>query len=289
MPLIAGRLAANSVDGIEKVGNDILRAMQRETNTSLSANLMPHADLVAFGPNIVCSGELFSTDHGQWRIRISDFITGEIGSLMRYAEAFEDTRPLNRYVLVNSLGDGRVLTGPLSITKEATRHVVTCPVATSAPRQAAQDLGSQMAANPVTQDIFLANGDIARIRGVDSLPQVLRQTLSMMQGEAIFARDAGARLQEYFYRYRGSPHLLSMLKLDLIRLAAIPYHDGTLQRQYTPLHCVERVWSMKLLAAEPDGDRIPMLLDLEIKGLGRGEYTVSVLMPPQNKLKVVNQ
>lgn len=287
-PTLADKIAASSAAGLENVANELLTAIRRDTGATVVPITKPHGELVAFGPNIVCTGEILSADHGEWRVRLDNFVTGDIGSLMRYAERFEETKPLNRYVIVNHLGDGRVLTGALSINKEPNHYIVKCPVAASAPRQAAKDLGSQMAISDETGDLFVKNGSIARVSGVESLPQVLRQVLSMMQGEAMFARDAGARLQEYFYNYRESPLLLSMLKLDIIRLAAIPYQDSTLQREHTPLHCIERVWSIKLLASEPNDNRIPMLLDLEVKGIGRKEYEVSVFVPSMDKLKIIN-
>jgi hypothetical protein len=80
-----------------------------------------------------------------------------------------------------------------------------------------------------------------------------------------------------------------MLKLDIIRQAAIPYPDEITKREYTPLLCVERVWSIKLLAAEPQENRIPISLDLEINGIGRGEYEVSLLMPPLERLEMLGQ
>jgi hypothetical protein len=286
-PILADRLAVSSRDGVEKVANELLKAIQGDSGGGVASVNKPEGELVAFGPNIVCVGEILSAARGEWCIRLDEFVVGEIGSLVRYAEKFEEIKSLNRYVIVNALGDGRALTGPLLVYKEAAHHIVKCPVAASFPRKSAKDLGSQMAISSETNDLFIQDGGIARTSGVDSLRQVLQQTLSLVQGEAFFARDRGSRLQEYFWRYRDTRLLLSMLKLDIIRLAAIPYQDGGTKHKCTPLQCIERVWSMKLLATEPNNDRIPMLLDLEINGIGRAEYEVSVFIPPVETLKKI--
>ncbi|HDR9087464.1 TPA: hypothetical protein QDB10_003381, partial [Burkholderia vietnamiensis] len=134
-------------------------------------------------------------------------------------------------------------------------------------------------------DIYVENGDLAHVSGVGSLPQSLRESLSFIQGESMLARTEGSRLQEYYWRYRDTPHLESMLKIDVIRLAAIPYDDA--KRPQPPLLCVERVWALKLLADEPVEKRIPLRLDLEIKGLGRREHEVPLLMPPADVVQAI--
>jgi hypothetical protein len=284
-PPLADRLAVSSAAGLEKVANQILRAIQPESAASVAPSQTPHEELLALGPDIVGEGEILSVEQGEWRVRLDKFVEGDVGRLIRFAENFDKTKPIDRYVILNALGDGRVLTAAPSLTKDGSRYILKCPVAASAPRLAAKDLPSQMATSPKTDDLYLENNSIARISGIASLPQNLRQCLSMLKGEAYLARDEGARLQEYYWRYHETPFLESMFKIDLIRLAAIPYGDG--KRPQPPLLCVERVWSLKLLANEPVENRILILLDLEVKGIGRGEYEVSVLIPPPDAIKAI--
>jgi hypothetical protein len=73
----------------------------------------------------------------------------------------------------------------------------------------------------------------------------------MLRGESPFHPDFGARLAQYFDAFRASPWLGHFLKLDVIRQAAIPYTDEVMQRQYTPLQCVDRVWGVEVLADSP--------------------------------------
>ncbi len=48
--------------------------------------------------------------------------------------------------------------------------MVTCPVAPPVPRIDAQKLGSDFALHPETKDLYVENGSIARVSGVDYLP-----------------------------------------------------------------------------------------------------------------------
>ncbi|WP_186185180.1 toll/interleukin-1 receptor domain-containing protein [Burkholderia gladioli] len=284
-PPLADRLAASSSAGLEKVAKQILRAVQAEAADEVAPPQTPRAELVALGPNIVCEGEILSAEPGAWRVLLDKFVEGDTGSVIRFAEDFGTMKPLDRYVILNILGDGRALTAAPSVTMDGNRTVLKCPVGTSAPRLAAQNLPGRLATSPKTNDIYIENGDLARVSGVSSLPQSLRESLSFIQGESMFARTEGSRLQEYYWRYRDTPHLESMLKIDVIRLAAIPYDDS--KRPQPPLLCVERVWALKLLAEEPVAKRIPLRLDLEIKGLGRHEHEVSLLMPPADVVQAI--
>jgi hypothetical protein len=282
-PILAGRLAATSSDGIEHVANELLRAIERDQpwrQNVTPTNVESKTDLVAFGPEIVCVGDIVAIEQAEWTLQVSDFVTADVGAFIRFVENFQSAKSSQRYVIVNAIGDGRMLSAPPSLEKVSGRFSVRCPVCASTARVAAQDLPSDVAISPNTNDLYVENGQIARISGIKSLPQHLRQTLSHMKGEGFFHRDFGSRLQEYYWRFRSSPWLEAMLKLEITRLAAIPYNDEVSNLQYTPLRCVDRVWSVKLLAPEPDRRRIPMLLDLEIRGLGRVENEISVLMPP---------
>jgi len=61
-----------------------------------------------------------------------------------------------------------------------------------------------MAISPKTGDLYLDKGNIARVSGVESLPQVIRQCLSLNRVESPFHPTFGARLSDYFENYRGS-------------------------------------------------------------------------------------
>jgi hypothetical protein len=83
-------------------------------------------------------------------------------------------------------------------------------------------------------DLFLdPKKNIARVSGFESLPQVVQQTLSTKRGESPFHPNFGSRIGKYFEADHNTQMLVKFIKLDAIRLAAIPYQDETGNRAYT--------------------------------------------------------
>jgi transcriptional regulator with XRE-family HTH domain len=66
-----------------------------------------------------------------------------------------------------------------------------------------------------------------------------------------------------------------------IRQAAIPDVDATMNRQYTPLQCVERVFGIEILANTPTKNWSPIRVDLDVKGMGRWQHELSVRVPQE--------
>jgi hypothetical protein len=100
--------------------------------------------------------------------------------------------------------------------------------------------------------------------------------LSHHLGESPFNPEFGTRLAEYYELYRASPWLGRLIKLEVIRQAAIPYKDPALGCAYTPLYCVERVHDVEVLAEEPQGAWLPFRFDLDVTGLGRWSADISI-------------
>lgn len=236
-------------------------------------------DLIGLGPEIICAGELVSVEGPEWSLQLRNFVKGDVHRLIRFFEECAALRKFDRYVLVNSLGDGRVLSAQPSLLTGTTGHTVRCPVEPSFPRTNAHQLGSQWATSSETEDLYIENSQIARVSGLASLPQVLRQTLSLQRGESPFHNTFGARFSEYFDDFSGSPWLERLLKLELIRQAAIPYSDTLLHREYTPLHSIERVYSIEITGNKSPKNRLPVRVDLDVHGVGRWQAELSILIP----------
>jgi hypothetical protein len=271
---------------------ECLREMKRKHESACAESLRRASresalsvDLIAFGPDIECTGELLGVDGAGWSLQVKHFVAGDFTSLMAFIDRFPNSPPGDRYVLVNALGDGRVLTKAPTLTRNADGYLVGCAVAPGFPRIEAQQLGSQWAVSPKTNDLFIENGQIARVSGLDALPQNVRSCLSMQRGESPFHPDYGARLAQYFDAFRGSPWLGQLLKLEVIRQAAVPYHDEVQNRQYTPLRCVERVRSIELLVEAPENNWLPVRVEFDVCGVGRWQYDLSICMPPAPTLE----
>ncbi len=231
-------------------------------------------------PDIVCVGDLAEAAGTRWRFGLDHFVTGALPDLLRFSEAAAHSQPYDRYVIVTSLGAGRSLVGPLKIERNAGQITVECEVAPDFPRILATDLPTDFALS--AQHDLTGSGNIETVSGLDALPQTLLTCLSMMRGESPFHPDYGSRLSEYWQAYFGSPWLNALIKLDVARLASIPYGDPILNQQYTPLRCVERVEDVQVLGP-PEAGRLPVRLKLIIAGVGAWSRDLRIFVDPTRR------
>lgn len=241
------------------------------TNAAAPA-LTPH--LVAIGPDIVGVGDIDQVDGHRWRVRIEHFVRGSFADLVALASRLRALPAGERYLIVNSLGDGREIASDLAISRDNGGVLVACDVAPAFPRTPAQSLLKDFSIS-AKYDLSAENGTIATVSGLDALPQRLLSCLSMRLGESPFHTDFGSRWADLWANYLGSPWLEELLKLDVIRLASIPYADPLLRTAYTPLQSVERVDKVTVVG-DLDGSRLPVRLDLQIAGVGAWSRTIAV-------------
>ena len=293
-------LCANHADLIDRdevtYTADVLRAMkadheakcaERQRNALSAGETVP--DLVAIGPNIVFVGEFLGVEADVWSFHLRNFVDGDVHALITLAERYEQTGTIDRYVLVNELGDGRTLRDKPSITRETTGgYMVRCPVFPSADRIRAADLPKSWALSN-SHDLVVQGGDWAMVSGLDALPQQVKTCLSHQRGESPLHRDFGTRFAEYYNLLAGSPWFDRYLKLEVIRQAAIPYTDLTNDRQYTPLQCVERVFGVEVLASAPTNNWLPIRVDLDVNGVGRWRNNLSVYIPSEPIIPITLQ
>lgn len=280
---------ADLIDGDEVTYSaDDLRAMKREhednirviqRNAIVTGESVP--DLVAIGPDIVFTGEFLGVENDAWSLRLHHFVDGDVHSLITFIDRYEQTSAIDRYVLVNVLGDGRALKDPPSMAREtAGTYIVRCPVLPSANRIRAADLPKSWALSD-SHDLTVKDGNWAAVSGLDALPQQIKTCLSHQRGESPFHRDFGTRFADYYRLLSDSPWLCRYLKLEVIRLASIPYSKPGFDGEYTPLQCIERVYGVEILADVPTSNWLPIRVDLDVKGLGRWRHELSICVPPE--------
>jgi hypothetical protein len=287
-------LCANHADLIDRdevtYPVDVLRAMKKEhealcgkavrTGTSIDLG----AGLLAIGPEVICMGGIEAVSGTTWTLRLKHFVTGNVHQLIAFIDQFAKTAAEDRYVLSNELGDGRVLSNTPTLTKQNDGYSLLCPIEPGFPRIDARNLGSSSALHPETNDLYLdEKGNLARVAGLDFLPQMIQSVLSMQRGESVFHPNAGIRFYVFFEEYKGSPWLAQLMTLDVVRLASIPFTDA-LNRQYTPLQCIARIRSFELLSETPENNRIPMRVDFEVQGVGRWQRELSIYMPTKEQM-----
>lgn len=269
-----------------------LRAIKREHEAACAKGVRlgkSHdlgAGLLAIGPDIICTGDIQNISAASWTLHLKHFVTGDVHDLSSYIDGFANSELEDRYILSNEMGDGRVLLQAPSLTKQNDGYTLHCLIERSAPRMDAQDLGSDMALHPETHDLFLDNqGNIARVSGLEYLPQKVQTLLSMQSGENVFAPTAGIRFFEYREGFAGSPWLPLLMMLDVIRQAAIPQRISMMNSRETPLRCVTRVHSFELLSDIPTDNRLPVRVDFDVQGLGRWQRELSIYMPTNEQME----
>ena len=265
---------------------DVLRQMKVQHEKSIANEqnaghgFFRDSDLVAISPDIVGVGELLGTSGTDWSVRIDHFVEGDIRKLIHFIEKFDTLDPFDRYLVVNALGDGRQLARAPSWRRKGSAIELTCAVANQFPRIDANKLGSTIATNSAN-DLFLEKGNIAMVSGLDSLPHLIKQSLSLLQGESPMHPKAGSRIKEYFDEFEDSPWLERWIKLEVIRMSCVPYQDRIHKTAYTLLQSVLHVEKVEQLA-ERTGNWLKFRFKLDVQGVGPWEHIIPIFVPRGN-------
>ncbi|WP_201219485.1 hypothetical protein [Pseudomonas sp. S32] len=225
------------------------------------------ADFIAIGPDIVFVGELVAVEESTWSFLLDHFVIGELGQLVDYIDGFGGLGACDKFVLVNDLGDGRELSCPPAWSKSEKGTMIKVDVLRSFPRIDAHRLPMDLALSD-EHDLFIANGQLARVRGVDSLPQKIKTCLSTVRGEIFYAPTYGTRIREYSTEFFGSPWLPKLIKLETIRMASIPYSEKGANAPSTPLKAVRKVMSVDQVSPEGDDGWFTFRFYLDVEGIG---------------------
>jgi hypothetical protein len=263
--LIDGDATTYTADDLKKMKKEHeekIRIIQRDrlaTDQSI-------VDLIAVGETLF-TGEVALIERNQWSVRVRHFVDGDTHSLIGLIDRFDQCVPSDRGLIVNTLGDGRVLAAPPALSTETDGgYILRCSILPRAQRISAAQLPMDIALGD-SHDVFAKDAQPATVSGVEALPQKLRTVLSLERGESPFHPRFGARFSEYYANFGDSPWFAQLLKLELTRHAAIPYYDPVLKRAYTPLHCIERVVRVEALADAPTKNWFPIRVTLEVKGI----------------------
>jgi hypothetical protein len=260
---------------------DRLRAMKRQ-HEQMMARLVAAAEpaqngseLVALGPNVVATGRVSGASAGHWTLTLEHFVTGDLAALTAYASDFANLPRANRYVLANELGDGRVLAAaPVWRTTE-TGLVVEADVEARFPRIRAEELGTDLMLGP--------DGDLtpemAMVSGVDALPQKVQLGLWHQKGDAFWDPEFGTRISEYYVLFGATPWFAQLVKMEAVRMAAIPFFDSFHNNEYTPFQCVDRVLDVLLRSDAPVDRHLPVRVRLEVVGLGEWTRDLTLFIP----------
>jgi hypothetical protein len=233
-------------------------------------------DLISIGRDICAVGDIVGSSGSQWDVRLDEFVFGDVRSLTTFGEEFATRSHLDRFVLVESFGEGRVLAAAPVWRREGNSFLLRLEVCPPASRIPAQQLGADIA--------LTENGDIPLrwnlVGGVEALPQKIRLCMSYQKAGSALFTEFGSRLSEFVALYSDSLLLDRLLMIEVIRLACIPYQERFLGKdlEYTPFNCVSRVISFRFVERGAVGEWWPASIELDVVGLGRWKNDLKIFV-----------
>ena len=203
--------------------------------------------LIAFGFEAIAQGVWTLGERDRWRFKIKAFIRGNTEVLRRYIEEMDKLPQDDRFIIVASQGDGRLIAGPMRWEQaDDGAFEVTVPITPRPFKRRPETFGMDLTWRE--GDFVVENGDLEVVSGLQSALQRLQMTLDTPRGAWKLHPALGSLWAEYYREYKEDPQLLeALLELDLARLATIPHTDAVEQqldpdyRPSAPLSFIERV------------------------------------------------
>ena len=96
-------------------------------NLEKDAVILPQT-LISLSPQIIFSGTWLSVMDDTWRFEVAHFIEGDITSLRGYSIEFDKMQPWERFVAIESQGDGRQLQSISWQTDANNKFEISCQV-----------------------------------------------------------------------------------------------------------------------------------------------------------------
>lgn len=265
---------------VQRFPAEALRQMKADHEARCSQRLpgtggpVESTHLIQVGPELVILGDLVGASTTAWRCRVDHFVRGDLASFLQWSDRFDELHPDDRFILDNGLGDGRHLAAAPRWERQGTVVHIAAPVLPSAPRMPVQQLPQDLAIED--GDLALDGGVIKTVSGLAALPQKVWLALTTARGDLKYSQRFGTRIAEYWYLFRNSPWFGQLLKLEVIRLAAIPYWDDRIGDSYTPLGCIDRTVSVDPIVHRCSENEVVLKLTLDVRGLGPWTNEVSI-------------
>lgn len=260
----------------ERFSVEVLRQMRREHEASRQiGNTQNEAagNIVAIGPDLVAVGHVLGSGPAGMRVRLSHFVEGSARDLLAFAHHFDSMLPETRYVLINELGYGGLLDGPLSVDRVGSVYEVQFRLQPKVQRRDA------------SADIKIMSAETGRwISGIDAYIQVFEQTLGMARGTWFARIDDGSDLSDLYWRYKGSQWFKRMAMIEMIRLSSIPRFEKGELGSSTPFVCVNRVNHVEVPTFDLQRQKLNVGVEFDLEGLGRWSGVLSIFISTPEQL-----
>ncbi|HGG8928549.1 TPA: hypothetical protein ACJJ0G_004381, partial [Enterobacter hormaechei subsp. xiangfangensis] len=94
----------------------------------------------------------------------------------------------------------------------------------------------------------------------------------------------GSDMSDLYWRYRGSPWFKSLAMMEMIRMSSIPRLNKSQQTPTTPFLIVNRVNNVEIPSFELVDQKLEILVDFDLEGIGQWKHTLSVFISTPEQL-----
>src|SRR5262249_16583948 len=133
----------------EELTSDLLaalRAILDERKAEDDPSGPPAPGLVAVGPSVIVPGALMGVDGSTWRIRLTPAcVRAAESGRTSFCDSFDTVPRKERYVVIETHGEGRVLARPPRWSREGGNLMIDVHVEPLGPRADATKIGSDLA------------------------------------------------------------------------------------------------------------------------------------------------
>lgn len=223
--------------------------------------------LISIGSSLICEAEWLSINLNEWKFKIGDFVLGSNETLINYALNFNEINVLDKYLIFEKQGDGRIL-DLLKIDNKPDGLEAIFHVRDKFPAQDPNQVSGDIAIGD-DFDISFEDGDFKLVTGKEAAKQSMRLILSSNFGDLPYAPSIGSFFSKYYQEFRFDKIKLGrMLKLEITRLLTIPVHGGYPPSFEPVLPFIKRVNSVEIIDKEMPHNQTPVLIKGE---WGNGE------------------
>jgi len=134
--------------------------------------------LVQIGRDLVFEGYWRRAEAAIWDFDVVSYLYGDEVRLRDYCSDFSHSQAWNRFVVIESQGDGRLTTADPSWTTEDGGVRLKVPIGERPPAMDPDQLGGDLSFDMEVGDLVVENGDFAVVRGVEAAIQHLSCVLS---------------------------------------------------------------------------------------------------------------
>lgn len=222
-----------------------------------------NSTLISIGFNIIFYGHWLVVSDQQWKFSVENFIMGSEQDLFEFVSNFECQNNNNKFVIVESQGDARLIEKiALNTPKNGDIQVsidITNKLKPTKPSDVGMDLflGSD-------GDICFESGDFKVVSGVDAAIQHITTSTSTIYGEWYGDPTMGSYVSKYYNEYKNELDLLSSLfKIEFIRLSLIPTFSDDGDCEPPALSFVQRFDDVTIESGSLDNHRVAVKVALE--------------------------